>query len=168
MKFDSAILFYKKAIALRDGNYEAYQSLGEIYYTQAMMKNQQSPDKQLMELAFENLALAFKHKKNASAPLIMGEIRLQQNNPAEAKDYFNQFLKTYGNVGRGYLGLGKSQLMLGETDSAFYNLQGAIQLEPQNPEAYYILGTELQKSGRNKEAEQFLNEYMKLTGMPPQ
>lgn len=168
MKFDSAIQFYKKAIALRDGNYEAYQSLGEIYYTQAMMKNQQSPDKQLMELAFENLALAFKHKKNASAPLIMGEIRLQQNNPAEAKDYFNQFLKTYGNVGRGYLGLGKSQLMLGETDSAFYNLQGAIQLEPQNPEAYYILGTELQKSGRNKEAEQFLNEYMKLTGMPPQ
>lgn len=165
MNLDSAELFYKKAIALRDGNYEAYQSLGEVYYTRAMMLNQQNPDKALMDKAYENLALAFKHKKNASAPLIMGEIRLQQNNAAEAKDHFNQFLQVYGNVGRGYLGLGKSQLMLGETDSAYYNLQAAIQLDPKNPEAYYILGTELQKSGRAKEAEQFLNEYMKLSGM---
>jgi len=168
MKFDSAIVFYKKAIELRDGNYEALQSLGEIYYTQSMMKDQQNPDQKLMDLAFENLALAFKHKKNASAPLVMGEIRLMQNNPAEAKIYFNQFLKTYGNVGRGYLGLGKAQLMLGETDSAFYNLQGAMQFDPRNPEPYYILGTELQKAGRNKEAEQFLTEYMKLSGTLPQ
>ncbi len=166
MKFDSAIQFYKKAIELRDGNYEAYQSLGEVYYTRAMMKDQNNPDKQLMDLAFENLAAAYNHKKNASAPLIMGEIRLQQNNPTEAKDYFNRFLQTYSNVGRGYLGLGKAELMLGETDSAYYNLQAAIQLDPKNPEAYYILGSDLQKSGRTKEAEQFLTEYMKLTGLP--
>jgi len=168
MNFDSAIMFYKKAIALRDGNYEAYQSLGEVYYTQAMMKDQQNPDRKLMDLAFENLALAFHHKKNASAPLIMGEIRLQQNNAEQAKNYFNQFLQTYGNEGRGYLGLAKSQLILNETDSAYLNLQYAIQLQPKNPEPYYILGTELKKSGRTKEAEQFLNEYLKLSGMPMQ
>lgn len=168
MKFDSAITFYKKAIALRDGNYEALQSLGEIYYTQAMMKDNQNPDPALINLAFENMELAFKHKKNSSAPLIMGEIRLMQNNPEEAKGYFNQFLTVYSNVGRGYLGLAKAQLLLGETDSAFYNLQGAMQFEPRNPEAYYIMGTELQKAGRNKDAEQFLNEYMKLSGTLPQ
>ena len=55
-------------------------------------------------------------------------------------------------------------MLLGEQDSAFYNLQAAIQLEPKNPEAYYYLGTELQKSGRKQEAEQILNEYAKLTG----
>ena len=164
MQLDSSILFYKKAIALRNGNYEAYQSLGEVLYTKAVMGNQQNPDKVLIEQAFEQLGLAYKHKKNASAPLLMGEIRLLQNNAAEAKSYFNQFLQVYGNVGRGYLGLGKCQLLLGEQDSAFYNLQAAIQLEPKNPEAYYYLGTELQKSGRKQEAEQILNEYAKLTG----
>ncbi len=164
MQLDSSIIFYKKAIELRDGNYEAYQSLGEVLYTKAVMANQQNPDKKIIDEAFEQLGLAFKHKKNASAPLLMGEIRLLQNNPAEAKGYFNQFLQVYGNVGRGYLGLGKSQLLLGEQDSAFYNLQAAIQLEPKNPEAYYYLGTELQKSGRKQEAEQILSEYAKLTG----
>jgi tetratricopeptide (TPR) repeat protein len=168
MNFDSAIMFYKKAIALRDGNYEAYQSLGEVYYTQAMMRDQNNPDKKLIELAFDNLALAFSYKKNASAPLIMGEIRLQQNKAEEAKTYFNQFLQTYGNEGRGYLGLAKAQLQLNESDSAYMNLQYAIQLQPKNPEPYYLLGTELKKTGNVKEAEQFLNEYLKLSGMPMQ
>ena len=161
-------MFYKKAIELRDGNYEAYQSLGEVYYTQALMADQNNPNAKMLEMAFDNLALAFKHKKNASAPLLMGEIRLQQKNATEAKMYFNIFNQAYGNVGRGYLGLGKAELILGEQDSAFYNLQAAIQLDPRSPEAYYIIGTELQKTGREKEAEQFLNEYMKLTGMPQQ
>jgi tetratricopeptide (TPR) repeat protein len=168
MKLDSAVMFYKKAIELRDGNYEAYQSLGEVYYTQALMADQNNPNSKMLEMAFDNLSLAFKHKKNASAPLIMGEIRLQQKNALEAKMYFNLFNQAYGNVGRGYLGLGKAELILGEQDSAFYNLQAAIQLDPRNPEAYGIIGTELQKTGRSKEAEQFLNEYMKLTGMPQQ
>jgi tetratricopeptide (TPR) repeat protein len=167
--YDSAIIFYKKAIALRDGNYEAYQSLGQLYLDQAY-RNPQNPDKKLVDMAFENLALAFRHKKNASAPLFMGEIRLQQNNPDEARTYFSQFLQTYGNEAAGYIGLAKSQIMLNETDSAYMNLQYAIQLQPKNPEPYRILGTELQKIGRTKEAEQFLNEYYKLTnsGVPMQ
>jgi tetratricopeptide (TPR) repeat protein len=168
MSLDSSVMFYKKALELRDGNYEAYLSLGELYYTKAMMKDQQNPDKQLLELAFENLTLAHKYKKNLSAPLLMGEIRLQENNPDEAKKYFNVFLQTYGNEGRGYLGLAKSQLMLNESDSAYVNLQYAIQLQPKNPEPYYILGTELKKAGHAKEAEQYLNEYIKLSGMPMQ
>ncbi len=168
MSLDTAIMFYKKAIALRDGNYEAYQSMGEVYYRQSMMKDPQNPDKKMVDLAFENFALAFKHKKNASAPLFMGEIRLQQNNPEEARTYYNKFLVAYGNEAAGYIGLAKSQIMLNESDSAYMNLQYAIQLQPKNPEPYYILGTELKKAGRTKEAEQFLNEYLKLSGMPVQ
>ena len=168
MNYDSAILFYKKALELRDGNYEAYLSLGEIYYTQAMMKDQNNPDKKLSELAFDYFRLAHQFKKNLSAPLFMGEIKLQQNSPEEAKNYFYTFLQSYVNEGRGYLGLGKSQLLLNETDSAYMNLQIAIQLQPKNPEPYWILGNELKKAGQVKEAEQFLNEYSKLTGMPVQ
>jgi len=32
------------------------------------MANQQNPDKKIIDEAFEQLGLAFKHKKNASAP----------------------------------------------------------------------------------------------------
>lgn len=167
-KTDSAIMFYNKAIALRDGNYDAYQSIGEIYYTRAMMQNAEKPDPKLLDLAFINLKLAYQYKKNVSAPLYMGEVRLYQDNATEAKDYFNIFIQQYPNEGRGYLGLAKSQLMLNETDSASINLQYAIQLEPRNPEPYRLLGMELQKAGRAKEAEQFLNEYYKLSGMPVQ
>ncbi|MDP2176698.1 MAG: tetratricopeptide repeat protein [Bacteroidota bacterium] len=164
MKLDSSIIFYQKAISLKIGNYDALQSIGEIYYTQSMMKDPNNPDVNLLNKAYENLALAFKNKKNSSAPLLMGEINLLKNQNNEARDYFNKFLETYGNVGRGYLGLGKAQLRINELDSAFMNFQYAIQLEPNNAEAYYYLGTELQKIGRKQEAEQFLNKYMQLIG----
>ncbi|MEZ4804008.1 MAG: hypothetical protein R2852_00575 [Bacteroidia bacterium] len=166
-KYDSSIAMYQKAISLRDGNYEAYQSLGMIYYSLSVQNNESNPDKEMLNKAFDNLSKAFSYKKNASAPLFLGEIMLMRNNAYEAKNYFNAFLKTYGNVGNGYLGLARSQLVLGETDSAYYNLQAAIQLDPNNPQAYYILGTELQKSGRSKDAEQFLNKYMELVGKAP-
>lgn len=162
--FDSAIMFYKKAIQLKIGNYDALQSLGEIYYTQALMKNQQNPDKNLLKLAYENLALAFKNKKNASAPLLMGEIDLLLNRNEAARSNFYSFLETYGNVGRGYLGLGKAQIKFNELDSALMNFQYAIQLEPNNAEAYFLMASESEKLGRKQEAQQYYNQYLKLTG----
>jgi tetratricopeptide (TPR) repeat protein len=162
MQLDSALYFYNIAIRLKIGNYDALQSVGEVLYTQAMMKNPNSPDLNLLTKAYENLSQAFKNKKNASAPLLMGEIKLLQNQTDLARNHFYSFLETYGNVGRGYLGLGKAQLRLNELDSAFMNLQYAIQLEPNNAEAYYYMGTELEKIGKKKEAEQFLNEYLKI------
>lgn len=162
MQLDSALYFYNIAIKLKIGNYDALQSVGEVMYTQAMMKNPNSPDLNLLTKAYDNLSQAFKNKKNASAPLLMGEIKLLQNQNDLARNHFYSFLETYGNVGRGYLGLGKAQLRLNELDSAFMNLQYAIQLEPNNAEAYYYMGTELEKIGKKKEAEQFLNEYMKI------
>jgi tetratricopeptide (TPR) repeat protein len=167
-KYDSAIKFYNKAIALRDGNYDALQSLGDVYFTKAYDMNPNDPDKGMMSKAYDCYSQAFKHKKNSSAPLYMGEINLMNNKALEAKNNYNQFLETYGNVSRGYLGLAKAQLQLNETDSALYNFQVAIQLEPKDPQPYYYLGTELQRLGRNQEAEQFLNEFRKLTGQPAQ
>lgn len=164
MKLDSAEMFYRKALELRDGNYEAYLNLGEISYARSMMQNPEKPDPAILDKAFQYLELAYKHKKNVAAPLYMGEIRLNQNRAEEAASYYNMFIQTHGNVGRGYLGLGRAQLLLGMRDSAYYNLQVAIQLDPKNPDAYYILGSDLQQNGRAGEAEQFLNEYRKLTG----
>lgn len=163
-QYDSAIAFYNKAIALRDGNYEAYQSLGEVQMNQAILANQENPDMKKIEEAYNNFALAYKHKKNSSAPLYMGEIRLMQKRYQEAKDNYHIFMQTYPNVGAGYLGLAKIQLTENETDSALYNLQAAIQLDPNNPQAYGILADELRKMGRTKEAEQILTEYSKRAG----
>lgn len=165
MNLDSAEFYYKKALELRDGNYEAYLNLGEINYARSMMPNPEQPDPAIMEKAFQYLELAHKYKKNVAAPLYMGEIRLNQNRPDEAATYYNMFIQTHGNVGRGYLGLGRAQLMLGQRDSAYYNLQVAIQLDPKSPDAYYILGSDLQQNGRPNDAEQFLKEYRKLSGM---
>ncbi len=166
-KYDSAVMFYNKAIALRDGNYEALQSLGELQFYKAY-QNQEAPDKKLADLAFSNLALAYKFKKNSSAPLYMGEIRFQQNQFEEAKGYYNLFLQKYGNVSQGYLGLAKTQLALQESDSALYNLQAAIQLNPRDGQAYQILYTELQRLGRKEEAEQILKMFNEQAGMPGQ
>lgn len=162
-KTDSAILFFKKAIELRDGNYEAYNSLGEIYFTKAY-GNGQNPDMKLFKVAYENFALAYKHKKNSSAPLYMGEIKLQENNAEEARNYFNTFLSTYNEAAQGYFGLARAQLKLNETDSALYNLQVAIQLDPKNPQPYQALMDEYQKLGRTQEAEQILKLYQQKNG----
>ncbi len=166
-KFDSAIQFYNKAIALRDGNYEAYNSLGEMYFQKAYGSQDGNVDMAIMDKAYENFALAYKHKKNSSASLYMGEILMLKNKAQEARNSYNAFLSTYSDVGAGYLGLAKAQLALSETDSALYNLQVAIQLDPKNGQAYQILMQELQKQGRKQEAEQILNLYLKNTGAPP-
>jgi predicted Zn-dependent protease len=94
----------------------------------------------------------------------MGEIKLQENNAEEARNYFSTFLGTYGDAAQGYFGLARAQLKLNETDSALYNLQVAIQLDPKNPQPYQALMDEFQKLGRTQEAEQILKLYQKNNG----
>lgn len=166
-RLDSAILFYNKAIALRDGNYEAFQSLGEVYFSKAYAANPSNPDPAWIEKAYQNFSLAFKNKKNSSSPLYMAEIRRMQNKLDEAKDNYNLFLSNYPNAAEGYLGLAKTQMMLNESDSALYNLQVAIQLNPNMGEAYELIYNELIKTGRKQEAEQFLKQYMQKRGPAP-
>ncbi|MCC6818963.1 MAG: glycosyltransferase family 39 protein [Bacteroidia bacterium] len=163
-KTDSAIQFYTKAIALRDGNYEAYNSLGELYFMKAYGNNSGNVDMALMDKAYENFSLAFKHKKNSSAPLYMGEILLMKEKAEEARDYYSAFLTTYGDAAAGYLGLGKAYMAMRNNDSSEYNLQVAIQLDPKNPQAYQLLINSLKEQGRSQEAEQILNLYMKNVG----
>lgn len=165
-KTDSAIQFYKKAIELRDGNYEAYNSLGEIYFMKAYGQNNDI-DMAMMDKAYEYFALAFKNKKNSSASLYMGEILMLKNKAEEARNYYSAFLSTYSDAAAGYTGLAKAQLALSESDSAIYNLQVAIQLDPRSPQAYQILINELQKQGRKQDAEQILSMYNKNMGAPP-
>jgi tetratricopeptide (TPR) repeat protein len=127
-----------------------------------------NPDKELLNKAYDCYNLAYKNKINSPSPYYMGEISLLMDRPYEAKNNFNLYLKTYGNSANGYFGLARAQLKLNESDSALYNLEVAIQIEPKNPQPYYYLSTELQRLGRLKEAEQFLNEFKRLTGQPAQ
>lgn len=163
-KSDSAIMFFKKAIELRDGNYEAYNSLGEIYFYKSYGKSKSNVDMALMDTAYNYFELAYKNKRNSSATLYMGEILLYKDKAEEARNSYMTFLSVYGDVPAGYLGLGKAYLALNENDSAEYFLQGSIQLDPKNPQAYDLLINMLNKEGRKQEAEQILNLYNKNMG----
>src|SRR5690606_31471356 len=160
----SAERFYKEAIGLRDGNYEALQGLGTVYYQKALAMNPNSPDRELMNKALESFKSTYRYKKNASAPLFAGQILMMEEKPLDAMNYFHAFLQSYGNAPEGYLWLAKSQLASGvQADSAMFNLQISMQLNPKIPEPAQLLYDQLIQQGRQEEAEQFMKQYQQLS-----
>ncbi len=92
-KLDSALNFYNKVLTLRDGNYEAYAGIGEVYFLKAGI-NPTNPDKAILQKAKENFEKAIYYKKNFSGAFYyLSEVNNLLGNKEEALKSFASFFE---------------------------------------------------------------------------
>jgi tetratricopeptide (TPR) repeat protein len=83
---------------------------------------------------------------------LLGEIFVNRSQAADAKPYFLIALKVNPRYVGALLGLGKAELATDNPNAAIEPLRKAIQFDPNEPQAHYVLGTALRKLGRTAEA----------------
>jgi tetratricopeptide (TPR) repeat protein len=100
---------------------------------------------------------------NAGAIYILGELGRRDQKCDEAIPRYTQAIKLDPNFAEAYLGLGYCQVLLKKYDDAIPPLRTAERLIPMNPEVHHSLGTALQRSGHNDEAQKEFAIHEKLS-----
>jgi tetratricopeptide (TPR) repeat protein len=90
---------------------------------------------------------------NAGAHYILGELARRDNKCEDAVPNFTQATSLDPNFAEAYLGRGLCLVSLKKYEDAIAPLRHAEQMMPQNPEVHHALGTALQRSGHNDEAQ---------------
>lgn len=89
--------------------------------------------------------------KNPAALIGSGKVFLALNRPVQSKAIFSLLLQGNDTIPGAWLGLGNSQLMLGEFDAAADSLAVATRLAPNNLYAWVGYMNACEKSGRTEE-----------------
>ncbi|HKV77087.1 MAG TPA: tetratricopeptide repeat protein [Candidatus Sulfotelmatobacter sp.] len=90
---------------------------------------------------------------NAGAIYILGELDRRDQKWDEAISRYTQAVKVDPNLAEAYLGWGYCLVNLKKYENAIPPLRTAERLMPMNPEVHHSLGTALQRSGHNDEAQ---------------
>lgn len=161
--FDSALTLFKTAIALRDGNYEAYGSLGEMYLNKAVGTG--TVDKAMMAESKKYFDKSCEFKvNNATSKYYLGEIYLMENNADDAYNSFQEAIAKGGQFGKAYNGLGKIYMQRGQYDSAANSFYFASELDKNDPEPLANLSQAFRKLGNNAEADKYQQLYFQKGG----
>src|SRR5580704_3343553 len=83
---------------------------------------------------------------------ILGRILLDRSRPAEAEPHFRAALAVNPHYAEALFGLGKTELALEHPQAAVEPLRKAIQIDPNDFEAHFVLGTVLRQMGETAEA----------------
>src|SRR5437660_2029456 len=100
---------------------------------------------------------------NAGAIYILGELDRRDQRWDEALSRYTQAVKVDPNLAEAYLGLGYCLVNLKKYEDAIPPLRTAERLMPMNPEVHHALGTALQRSGHNDEAQKEFAIHEKLS-----
>lgn len=90
---------------------------------------------------------------NAGAHYILGELARRDAKCDEAMPQFTEAAKLDPNFAEAYLGQGLCSVAMKKYEEAISPLRRAERLMPQNPEVHNTLGTALQRSGHQDEAQ---------------
>ena len=77
----------------------------------------------------------------------LGEILLNKNQASTAVTYFHASLKTNPRYSEALLGLGRTELAMNDPKDALPPLRKAVEIDPENFQAHYILGNALRATG---------------------
>jgi Flp pilus assembly protein TadD len=92
-----------------------------------------------------------RYPQDPIANCILGRILRRREQPAEAVTYLKAALAANPSYRDALLELGQCWIRLDEADSALEPLRKAVALAPDDPQAHFILGTALNKSGNPEE-----------------
>ena len=90
---------------------------------------------------------------NAGAHYILGELSRRDNKCEDALPNFTQATELDPNFAEAYLGRGICLVSMKKYEDAIAPLRNAERMMPQNPEVHHALGTALQRSGHDQEAQ---------------
>ncbi len=147
---DKAMQYLKKAIAMRDGNYEAYATLGEIYFGRGTV-NPQGPDAALLKTAKENFEKALFYKENFSGIYYyLAETDAMLNDFEHAAYNYYKFFE------------------FGQDNQQIYNRFTTILKQAgmtgDEGEPYYYMYTKALEAGETSKAENYLIYHNQITG----
>lgn len=163
-RYNEAIEQFKKALEIRDGNYEAYFSLGEICFTQATL-NEQNIDQAMLARAESLFKEAIKFKKNyTGAYMYLGVISMNKNDLNQAMYSYRSMIENNPNIAQGYQGVARVFINLRQTDSALYYLNYAMQLAPNQADIYADISRAFELRGDKQNAEKYRQEFYRLQG----
>jgi tetratricopeptide (TPR) repeat protein len=126
-----------------DPNFQGVHSgLGYLYFRQG--------DTELAEKEFRAELQRFPDDPVSNCYL--GEILLNNGRTADAEPLFQTAIKVNARYTEALLGLGRTELAMNHPDAAIEPLRKAVQIDPNDFQAHYILGTALRDIGQNAEA----------------
>lgn len=161
-RFNDAITEFKKSLEIRDGNYEAYFSLGDIYFTQAT-SNEQNIDQAMLARAEGLFKEAIKYKKNYTAAyMYLGVLSMNKNDMNQAMYSYRSMIESNPNIAQGYQGVARVFINLQQTDSALYYLNYAMQLAPNQADVYADISRAFELRGDKQNAEKYRQEFYRL------
>ena len=137
-----AIKEYQLAEAADPNFMGVHSGLGYLYFRQG--------DMELAEKEFRAELQRFPNDPVSNCYL--GEILLNKSQASDAKSYFEAALKTNPKYGEALLGLGRTQLATNDPHGAIASLRRAVEVDPDNFQVHYLLGTALRNVGQNQEA----------------
>lgn len=153
---------FNKALEIRDGNYEAYFGLGEIYFTEGLKNQQQIDEDKLTKAEFYLKEAVFYKKNYSNAYFFLGNMHMLHNKQSEAMDAYRNLTSVNPSIPQGWQGIARVFINLQQADSALYYLNYAMQLAPQSAEVYYDISKAFQLKGDKQSAEQYMQKAMEL------
>jgi Tfp pilus assembly protein PilF len=151
-----AIAEFREAVELDPQNSRNHHALGNAYY-----RNQQIPE---AIGAFRRAVEIDPRFSDAWNDL--GAAYIAQQNWGAAIDAFQRALANprYLNPERAYINLGNIYFMQGQYEQAAEEFRKVIDIFPQSPDGYFLLGRTLLADGKAKEAQGHLERAVKTDG----
>jgi tetratricopeptide (TPR) repeat protein len=162
---EEALKYLKKAVELRNGNYNAYEAIAEIKMFQGEMEKQKGNRElstKLMNEAKGYFQEAINHKTNFStAYYYLGNIYLNEGYYRQAIENLTKVIERNPELTQAYFGIARAQIELSQYDEAIENLNIAIQLNPNFREAYGLMAEAYKRAGNPQAAQQVLSKMPK-------
>ena len=93
------------------------------------------------------------YPQSAGAEYYLGELARQQDKLPEAIEHYTRATQFSPGFAEAYYGLGKSLVDSGRAWDSLTPLKTAAQLQPENPNVHFALGTAYQRLGRKEDAD---------------
>lgn len=152
LKWKNALTLYEDILSKYPDNFVALNSAGV----------------ECMRLGNDRKALDYFSKATETAPrnykghYNMGLLFLKMQKPDQAIEKFNQSITLY-DYDKAYTGRATAYLLLGDYSKAVSDATRALQLEPENAKAWYVMGSCYNEMNRLKEAREALNTAIMLS-----
>jgi tetratricopeptide (TPR) repeat protein len=155
--YDSALREYEAVLVADPGRSGIHFRMGRVLQLRAEKDPAQAAAiarEFELELAADPL--------NANAAYELGEMARQRADPAAARRWFEQALRSYPDFAEAHLGLSAVLLAQEERHQALAHAQKAVALNRQGEAGYYRLAQALRALGRTAEQQKAMAEFQRL------
>ncbi len=157
--FDAAIGEYREVLKIDPGHPNIHYRIGRTLLARAEGKAG-SPD--IAEAASEFEQELRLNPGNANAAYELAEIQRKAGQLEEAKRYFEAAVASYPNFEEAQVGLAATLMAQQKPELALPHLEKAVQLNPDDPVAWYRLAQADRSTGREAEQRKALAEFQRI------